>query len=150
MSRSFLSCRRGAAAVEGALVLPLLVTLGLAAADAGNLFSETHRMKAGLAAGARYLAKARQPEMAQTAAINIAVTGRRSGGTPRVSGWSTTHVSVSYREVDNTTHAYTGGNTVRIVRLQTQRPYQGFGLLALLGVGLVEITAAHEERWTGS
>ena len=148
--KAFLACRRGAAAVEAALTMPLLLSLGFAAADAGYLFSETHRTKAGLAAGARYLAKARQPDLVQADAINIAVTGRRSGGTASVAGWTTAHVTVSYRTIDNAAHTYTGPATVRIIRLHSQRPYQGFGLLRLMGVGALDVEALHEERWTGS
>ena len=146
----FLSCRRGAAAVEAALVMPILISLGLAAADAGYLFSETHRTKAALAAGARYLAKARNPTAVEADAINLAVTGRRTGGTAKVRGWSTDDVTVSYRVVDNANHAYTGADTIRIIRMYSERPYQGFGLLSLMGMGAVDVVAVHEERWTGS
>ena len=148
--RSFAACRRGAASVEAALTVPLLISLGLAAADAGYLFSETHRTKAALAASARYLAKARQPQLVEADAKNIAVTGRRSGGTPRIKGWTVDHVTVSYRTVDNSTQAYTGPAAIRIVRLRSVRPYQGFGLLSLMGVGALNVAAVHEERWTGS
>ena len=127
MIRSFAACRRGAAAVEAALVMPLLLTLGLAAADAGYLFSETHRMKAGLATAARYLAKAPDPEALEGAAANLAVTGRRTGD-----------------------GELTGGDDLRIIRVDSTRPYAGFGLLALVGLGAIEVSAAHEERWTGS
>ena len=151
MIRAFIDCRRGAAALEAALVLPLLISTGLAAADAGYMFSETHRVKAGLAAGARYLAKARDPAAVQTDAVNIAVTGvRAADGTPRVHGWAVGDVIVSYRMVANDTGAYTGGTTLRIIRIESSHDYQGLGLLRLMGVGAVQINAAHEERWTGS
>ena len=150
MMGRFLACRRGAAAVEAAFAVPILLSLGLAAADAGFLFSEIHRTKAGLAAGARYLAKAPNPTAVETDAINLAVTGRRTGGSPRVNGWAAAHVTVSYRDVDNTSHTYTGADAIRIVRLESDRPYTGFGLLSLAGVGSVDVQAAHEERWTGS
>ena len=150
MTRSFASCRRGAAAVEAALVLPLLVSAGMAAADAGYMFSEEHRIKGGLAAGARYLAKAPDPVAAQTWAVNVAVTGRRDGaGTPRVKGWRTEHVSVSYRMIPNTTGTYTGADELRIIRFQSEHDYKGLGLLELVGVGAFKVRAAHEERWTG-
>ena len=148
--RTFLSCRRGAATVEAAIAVPLLISLGLAAADAGYLFSETHRTKAALAGATRYLAKARQPELVETDAKNLAVSGRRTGGTARIPGWTTAHVTVSYRQVDNTNHTYTGPETIRIVRMYSERPYEGFGLLSLMGVGALDVVAVHEERWTGS
>jgi Flp pilus assembly protein TadG len=151
MIRSFAACRRGAAAVEAGLVMPLLITLGLAAADAGYMFSETHRMKAGLATAARYLAKAPNPQAVEAAAANLAVTGRRTGeGQSRVAGWTPSQVQVSYRMVSNTSRAFTGADQLRIIRLQSTRPYTGFGLLSLVGLGSVEVSASHEERWTGS
>lgn len=146
----FLGCPRGAASVEAALVIPMLLGLGLVAADAGFLFSEIHRTKAGLAAGARYLAKARQPTLVQTDAINLAVTGRRTGGTARVHGWETADVTVTYRTVDNASHTYTGPATIQIIRFESDRTYEGFGLLSLGGIAQIDVTAAHEERWTGS
>lgn len=151
MIRAFAACRSGAAAVEAALVMPLLITLGLGAADAGYLFSETHRMKAGLATGARYLAKAPNPQAVEGAAANLAVTGRRSGqGESRVTGWTPAQVQVTYRMVSNTGGAFTGPDQLRIIRLESTRPYTGFGLLALVGLSSIEVNAAHEERWTGS
>jgi len=125
---SFATCRRGAAAVEAALVLPILVFAGMGAADAGYLFSEEHRMKSGLAAGARYLSKARDPATAQASAVNIAVTGRRDGsGYARVSGWKASDVSVTYRLISNTTGAYTGGGNVAILRIDSPRARRGGG-----------------------
>ena len=151
MIRAFTACRGGAAAVEAALCMPLLITLGLAAADAGNLFSETHRMKAGLASAARYLAKAPDPVALETAAANVAVTGSRTGaGAARVPGWTVAQVDVSYRMIANGDGDFTGADQIRIIRVESTRPYAGFGLLALVGVGSLEVSAAHEERWTGS
>ena len=151
MIRAFSACRRGAAAVEAALCMPLLITLGLGAADAGYLFSETHRMKAGLASAARYLAKAPDPVALEGAAANVAVTGSRTGaGAPRVPGWTAAQVDVSYRMVANGDGDLTGPDQLRIIRVESTRPYAGFGLLALVGLNSLEVSAAHEERWTGS
>jgi hypothetical protein len=52
--------------------------------------------------------------------------------------------------VSNTGRAFTGADQLRIIRLQSTRPYTGFGLLSLVGLGSVEVSASHEERWTGS
>jgi Flp pilus assembly protein TadG len=144
----FLHCDRGAATVEAAIVVPVLLSLGLGAAETGNLVNEVHGMKAGLAAGARVLARAPTPESIETTALNLAVTGAADGaGHARVAGWKVEQVDVSYRWVDNSAGLYTGGAQVRIVRLTTSKPYKGLRLLTLAGD--FNLTATHEERWTG-
>lgn len=143
-------CRRGSAGIETAFALPVLLILGFAAADAGWLLSETHRMKSGLAAGAHYLARSRDVTTSEDGARNLAVSGQTTtGGAPRVKGWTAAQVSVSYRLLDNTSGTYAGGDQVRVVRLQSERPYEGFGFLRMAGVGALRVQAAHEERWTG-
>lgn len=147
---AFLKSRRGSAGIETAFALPVLLALGFGAADAGWLLSEAHRMKVGLAAGAHLLARSRDVGASEDEARNLAVTGRiSSGGAARVKGWTTTDVQITYRLVDNNAGDYAGGGQVRIVRLASARPYAGFGLLKLAGLGEMTVSAAHEERWTG-
>ena len=147
---AFRRCRRGSAALETAFALPFVLTLGFAAADAGWLLAETHRMKTGLAAGAHLLARSRDLTAAEDKARNLAVTGETSGtGVVRVKGWNPADVDVSYRLVDNARRSYAGGAQVRIVRLESDVVYSGFGLLRMAGVDAVTMRAAHEERWTG-
>lgn len=149
MTARFLSCSRGSAAVETALVLPMFLTLGLAAADAGALFGETHQMKAGLATAARYLARAPDPAAATAEAKNLAVTGKRTGGDARVKGWAVSQVTVTIRTIADPNGNYAGGGDVRVVRAESVRPYTGLGMLALVGMTNVQVRASHEERWTG-
>lgn len=149
MIRRLMEDCRGAAAIEAALVTPFLLVVTLGAADAGNLLLERHRMKAGLATGARLIAHSANPTAVEAAARNAAVTGRTSGGTAVVPGWTTAQVAVSYRWVANSSGQYTGPSSLRIVRLETTRPYAGFGLLRLAGLNSVSTTTFHEERWTG-
>ena len=143
----FRRCARGAATVEAAMVVPLMLSVGLGATEAGNMVNETHRMKAGLAAGARLLARAQNPANLHAQARNLAVTGQITGGTPRIAGWSVDQVVIDYDMVPNPGEIYTGGTTIRIVRLQTSKPYNGLGLMRLAGAH--NVTARHEERWTG-
>jgi len=145
--RDFARCARGSAAVEAAVVVPVLLTIGLGAAETGNLVSENHRMKVGLAAGARMLARAQAPETLEAQARNLAVTGARTGGGPRIANWRTSDVQISYRWIDNATGAYTGGSRIRVIRLESTKPYHGLGFLGL--VRPLQVNAMHEERWTG-
>lgn len=140
--------RSGSAVLEAALVAPMLISLGFGCADAGNLLIERHRIKTGLSAGARLLARAPDPPAMEAAARNLAVTGSIAGGSPKVRGWTADEVQVSYRLVANS-GAYAGGSQVRVIRLQTQHDYSGFGLLSLVGLDDLTVAAAHEERWTG-
>lgn len=141
--------RRGVAATEAALIAPVFLALGFGCADVGGLLLERHRIKVGLALGARMLARAPVPSAMESTAKAIAVTGRPSGGTPRVQGWTTSNLVVSYRFVSNGSGAYVGPSNIRIVRLETTKSYQGLGLLSFVGVGATTIHAWHEERWTG-
>ena len=145
--RRFRSCAGGAASVEAAVVVPVLLTIGLGAAEAGNLVNENHKMKMGLAAGARLLARAQSPEALEGQARTLAVHGVRTGGEPRIANWRTDHVQISYRWVDNSANAYTGGTQIRIIRLESTKPYRGLGLLGIAGA--TQVNAVHEERWTG-
>ena len=148
--RAFVLCRRGSAALETAFALPFVLTLGFGAADAGWMLAETHRMKAGLAAGAHLLARSRDYAAAEDEARNLAVTGDPSGaGAARVRGWRAADVDVSYRLVDNPARTYSGGAQVRVVRLESDVVYSGFGLLRMAGIDAVTLRAAHEQRWTG-
>jgi Flp pilus assembly protein TadG len=146
----FARCRRGSAALETAFALPFILTLGFAAADAGWLLAETHRMKSGLAAGAHLLARSQDFAAAEDEARNLAVTGNLDGtGGARVKGWTPADVTVTYRMVANAGGAYSGGSQVRVVRLESAVVYSGFGLLKMAGVEAVTIRGAQEERWTG-
>lgn len=147
--RRFATDRRGVAAVEAALLMPVLFAVGFACADAGNLLLERHRMKVGLALGARMIARAADPAGMEATAKNVAVTGEVAGGTARVKGWTTAQVSVSYRLVANGSGQYVGPATLRIVRIASSKPYTGLGLLHMVGQEGLTIQAAHEERWTG-
>jgi Flp pilus assembly protein TadG len=147
--RRLIGDRRGVAATEAALLAPIFLAIGFGCADAGGLLLERHRIKVGLALGARMIARAPIPSAMESTAKNIAVTGRPSGGTARVQGWTSNHLVVSYRFVSNGDGAYVGPSDIRIVRLETTKPYQGLGLLKFVGVPSATIHEWHEERWTG-
>jgi Flp pilus assembly protein TadG len=149
LTARFVQCRSGSAGIETAFAMPVLLALGFATADAGLLLSESHRMKSGLAAGAHLLARAQDVTASEDDAVNLAVTGQiASGGTARVKGWTAAQVTVSYRMVTNN-GAYAGDDDVRVVRLESERAYEGLGMLRIVGRGGMRIRAEHEERWTG-
>jgi Flp pilus assembly protein TadG len=146
---------RGTSLIETALVLPFLLTLGLGIFEFGNLLYNYHLISTGVRDAARYLARFDNPASKETEAKQLAVTGSITGGTPRVSWWSTSDVSVGYTSVANSVdpvtgeRPYRGGNTITIVRVSTTVPYGGLGFLTFLGLGSINLNLFHEEREIG-
>lgn len=138
----------GAAAAEAALVLPVFLLLGLGAADFGNLLLQKHRVSIGLSSGANYLARAEAPAAVETLAKNIAVTGSPTGGTSRVNGWDTSHVTITYATTTNGGQ-YRGNTNVRTATFSSELDYEGFGLVSMITRRTVKIRAQHSERLTG-
>ncbi|HKH33930.1 MAG TPA: hypothetical protein VKA80_07165, partial [Beijerinckiaceae bacterium] len=71
------------------------------------------------------------------------------------SWWKPEHVQIAYRTTANPRDAttglrnYRGGDTLTTIRVSTTAPYQGMGLLSAIGLGTIQISAAHEERYVG-
>ena len=150
LRRRIFANTKASAAIEGALIAPFLIIFSLAALDAGNLMLTIHRVETGLASGAALLERADAPLAFASAAKNFAVSGRTvAGGALTVPGWSADQVQVTMRSVDNSSGALRGGETIKVVRLETEFPYQGLGLLRMAGVGSLMIRASHEERVFG-
>ncbi len=114
--RSLISCKRGAAAAEMALVTPLLIIMMFGTFEAGNFFWNQHVVGKAVRDGARYAARRPLTDYAgctpNNSVINdtrnITRTGRVSGGTARIAYWTdATTVTVSMPGGCNT--AYTGG-----------------------------------------
>ena len=137
----------GSIAVEGAILFPLMFTLGFGAIDGAMLLLQNHKMEQGLVAGANYLARANNPDIVQTQAKNFAVSGSPTGqGQSRVTGWDAADITLTFRNVDNSTGQYRAGSNVRIAELSSSHPYAGFGFIRLVSGGRVMVNARHEER----
>ncbi|MGQ7829471.1 TadE/TadG family type IV pilus assembly protein [Altererythrobacter sp. Z27] len=100
MRARFLSCTRGAAAAEMALIVPLAVLIMFSALESGHFIYQEHQVVKGLRDGGRFAARqsfdvincrggsaSTIPGSLQTEIKNLVRTGRLSGGTPRVLGW---------------------------------------------------------------
>jgi len=95
---SFYQCCRGSAAVEMALVTPMLLTLIFGSFELGNYFLDNHIVAKAVRDGARYAARQSYSvyncssitdSNVVTAIRNVVRTGQvTSGGSPRVPGWS--------------------------------------------------------------
>ncbi len=115
--RSLISCTRGAAAAEMALVTPLLILIMFGSFEAGNFFWNQHIVSNAVRDGARYAGRRPLTDYAgctpNTSVINdtrsVTRTGRISGGAPRIADWTdaTTTVTVTMPGGCNT--VYSGG-----------------------------------------
>jgi len=154
--RPRLADERGVAAVEAALAFPFLLALMAGLFECGSVFYNFELMQTGVRDAGRYLSRVPDLGAAEENAKRLAVTGSiASGQAARVDWWTPGQIQISYRTIENLRDATTGlrnyraGDTLTIVRVSTSVPYEGMGLLAAIGLGPIQINAAHEERYVG-
>lgn len=106
--------RRGSAAVEMALVAPLLIVLLFGAFELGNYFLTEHKVVKAVRDGARYAARQAFDQYAGCAPSSVVVDSTRNvtrtgqvanGGTPRVLGW-TNPATITVTSVCNRTGSF--------------------------------------------
>lgn len=105
MHRSFLSCDRGAAAAEMALIAPLALGLLFTAIETGHYFFSQQQLVKAVRDGARYGARQTFDDVncrsgagaistqVQNEIRAIALTGALSGASERRSGWDSNEIS---------------------------------------------------------
>lgn len=106
MLARFLSCTRGAAAAEMALILPLSVLLLFTSIEAAHYFYQQHQVVKAVRDGARFAARhsfdlincrngsfSIDPDLRDNIA-NVTRTGQITGGTLRIASWSDAEVIV--------------------------------------------------------
>jgi Flp pilus assembly protein TadG len=147
---------RGSALVEATVLMPLLFTLVFGVFEFSWYFYDQHRVSTGVRDAARYLSRVTDPTNValQSNAKNLAVTGSISGGTARVTGWTTKSVDVDFASIQNPIRddgprLYRGGATIQIVTVTTTFTHSSLGFLDLLGLTAPGITVAHSERVIG-
>lgn len=143
--RNLASDRKGAAAAEMALVMPLLLVLMLGSFELGNYFLSEHVVQKAVRDAARYAGRlpltsypACSPTSAAQANIQrLARTGTPdAGGAVRLYGWDDDS-TVTVNVVCDTSGTYTGvftgfPNGVPVVKVSAQVPYPPlFGVLGL-------------------
>src|SRR5437660_5850935 len=101
MMRSVWRNSEGSAFLEGAILLPVLLTLGLGVFEFSWLFYQQQLISTGVRDAARYIARSAKPNdlTIQMDAKNLATTGHFDGGLARVNGWRTSDISISYTSV---------------------------------------------------
>jgi adhesin HecA-like repeat protein len=149
--KSILRADGGAALVEGAIILPVFLALVGGVYEFGFFLYQEQLVTSGIQDAARYLAFSSDPTSVTTQieAGTLAVTGSMNGGPSRVTGWSTSNVSVTISSVDNSTGTYSGGSRVQLVTVSTSFLDPTLGFLALLGLNPPTISVSHQERVVG-
>jgi adhesin HecA-like repeat protein len=149
--RSILRDDRGAALAEAAIVLPVFLLLVGGVYEFGFYLYQEQLATSGVEDAARYLALVSNPTSAisQIEAKNLAVSGSLNGGPSRVSGWSTSDVSVNVDSVDNSEGTYSSGPTVQVVTVSTSFPDPTLGFFTLLHIRPPTISVSHQERILG-
>jgi len=142
---------RGSALLEGAIVLPIFLTLVCGVYEFGFYLYQQQMIAAGVRDAARYLALTDNPNNStyQLNARNLAVTGFTTGGTSRVQGWSTDDVTVNVSIVNNPAATSSSGAMVQIVTVSTHFADPSLGFLGLLRLSAPVINASHQERYVG-
>ena len=140
----FWLCRKGAAAAELALLLPLLAVMLFGAIEVAYYFYSQHQVVKGVRDGARYASRqsfaaincdSAMPAGIQTAIQEVTRTGRPSGGTTRVPGWINADVvvAVSCPGTAVTTGIYENQTNAPVVTVTANVDYQslfdGVGIL---------------------
>ena len=143
--------RRGVAATEFALVLPLLLLLLVGITEFGTYLSQASSLEKSLRSGAMLAARAALPLSEQTLAQvrNVVRTGDPAGQQPvRISGWSDASANLA---VTTRTHD-ANGRSVELIRLEASVPYEPLmaGFLSGLGFSDLRMRAAHEQAHVGS
>ena len=157
--RRFRRDQRGTVLIEMAIVAPLILLLSAGVFEFGNLIHDKLLMEAGLDDAARFAARCNSQIYTQanltincaTVAENIAERGTVSStGTERVPGFNATvNTSTCYNTVDvNGVVLYLSTTSqVCVVTASGTLLYNGIGMLSLLVIGPITLTASHQERF---
>ena len=143
---------RGNAVVEFALVLPLLLLLFAGISEIGRAYYQANAVEKGLRAGALFAGRNDFPLTAQvrTMVANLVKTGTLDGSGPYlVSGWADVNADLN---IDDTlTFPVDATTTIPVVRVTATVPFDPLlpGMMALVGLGDVNIQLSHEQAYVG-
>ncbi|WP_158554900.1 TadE/TadG family type IV pilus assembly protein [Methylovirgula sp. 4M-Z18] len=153
---SFWHDERGTAVVEGAIVIPVLMTLLFGVYEFSWYFYQQQLITTGIHDGARYLARTDDATNAtnQANAKSIATTGAISGGTARLNGWTSANVTITIHSDTNTgsstpcgsSACYGNSSAIQVVVLSTSFTDPGLGFFGFLGLTAPTIRVSHAER----
>lgn len=158
-------CARGTAALEMALVMPLMMVLLGGTVEIGRALHHHHVLEMSVRDATRYLSKAAtvgasaEAPCAAPAAGTAAATAARlamygttlPGAAPLLAYWSADRPqTLCVHSLTRTLTDATGATfDVQVVRVEVGVDYEDLGLLTLIGIDAMRLTAAHEEVHIG-
>ena len=139
--------RRGVAAVEFALVAPVLIVIAAGLTDMGRAVVQSAALEKGLRVGALYAARNEFPLSAavQTEIENLVKTGDPTGAAPYlVSGWGEAGADLTIETFDFDVN----GTPLPVVRLRATVPYKAL-MPGLIPNSSFDMKASHEQAYIG-
>ncbi|TPK85393.1 pilus assembly protein [Mesorhizobium sp. B2-4-12] len=154
--RLFHHDEQGAALVEVAIVTPFVLLLSAGVFEFSNIFNTRLLLEAGVEDASRYMARCSSDwNTCSGLAKNLAVNGAITNGSARVTGWTTSQVTISKTstaaiDAATGTQLYLSSTgTVDVVQVSTAYPYPTLGLWSYLGFGALTLSVLHQERVFG-
>jgi len=145
--------RRGAAAIEFGLLVPLFMLFLLGVVEFGRVLAQTNAVEKGVRAGVGYAVRADNPiTAAQTTSVeNLVKYGNIDGtGSYLVDGWGDAGASVNVSVV----RTYSGGGVtgLDVIRVDATVPYTPLvpGLFNFAGLNTFDIVVDHEQAYIGN
>ena len=145
--------RRGAAAIEFGLLVPLFMVFLLGAIEFGRALSQSNVVEKGVRAGVALAVRSDNPiTTAQTTSVtNLVKYGNTTGTAPYlVDGWSDAGATV----VVDVVRTYTGGGVsgLDVIRVVATVPYTPLipGLFTFAGLNSFNIVVDHEQAYIGN
>ncbi len=148
--------RRGTAAIEFGLLVPLFMLFLLGAIEFGRVLAQSNAVEKGVRAGVALAVRSDNPIVAasaqETAIKNVVKYGSTgSSGTYLVDGWSEAGASVVIDVVRTYTDATSGVTGLDVIRIVATVPYTPLvpGLFAFAGLSTFNIVVDHEQAYIG-
>ncbi|TPK85811.1 pilus assembly protein [Mesorhizobium sp. B2-4-13] len=154
--RGFQGDESGAALVEVAITVPLVLLLSAGVFEFSNVLNTRLLLEAGVEDGARYMARCSSDwATCMGSAQNLAANGVVKDGSARVKGWLPGKVEITKRSLAATdlatgTQIYLSSkSTVDVVIVSSDYSYPDLGFLSYLGFGPLTLNVSHQERVLG-
>ena len=145
--------RRGAAAIEFALLVPLFMLFLLGAIEFGRVLAQSNAVEKGVRAGVALAVRSDNPITgAQTTSVrNLVKYGNTAGTAPfLVDGWSDAGATV----VIDVVRTFTGGGVtgLDVIRVVATVPYTPLipGLFTFANLSSFNIVVDHEQAYIGN
>ncbi|ESY23326.1 MULTISPECIES: TadE/TadG family type IV pilus assembly protein [unclassified Mesorhizobium] len=154
--RRFQGDERGAALVEVAITVPLVLLLSAGVFEFSNVLNTRLLLAAGVEDAARYMARCSSDweTTCKGQAQNLAANGAVVGGSARVAGWLPPTVLITKTSTPATDGSgnilyLSNSANVDVVLVSTTLPYNGMVFWDYLGFGSIDIKVSHQERVFG-